>query len=89
MVDQEVGDVDMTAQNDSEILVNPISTEEVIEACRSLKGGKAPGLDGIQGEHLKYAGPITYSYIGKLFNCMAPSVNEKGYHSTNSKRKER
>ena len=70
MVDQEIREIDMTPRNDGDVLDNPISTGEVKEACQSLKVGKASGLDGVQGEHLKYAGPTTHTYLAKLFNCM-------------------
>lgn len=53
---------------DTSILVNGINTnreageapileEEIEEAIRALKRGKAPGVDNIQGELLKHAGP--------------------------------
>jgi len=70
VVDREIEETDMGAHEDSELLKNPISIDEVKIACKSLKIGKASGLDGIQGEHLKYAGPITLTFLTKLFNLM-------------------
>lgn len=63
-VDRHINEVDMEPRNDdSVILSSPITSEEVKETCQTLKVGKAPGLDGIQSEHLKYAGPFAYSYL--------------------------
>ncbi len=70
IVDQAISQEDMTPRNDSTTLKSPITPEEVKETCESLKVGKASGLDGIQPEHLKYAGPITCMYLSKLFNAM-------------------
>ncbi len=83
-VDREIREEDMIPQDgDSDILKSPITTEEVQEPCKSLKVGKAPGLDGIQPEHLKYGGPIMHIYLAKLFNIMTeaewrPPVMRKG-----------
>lgn len=69
-IDREIKDTDMNPREDSDILSTPITSAEVEETCRSLRLGKAPGLDGIQTEHLKFAGPTTYSYLAILFNSM-------------------
>ncbi len=70
-VEQAITNEDMTPRDgDSEILSNPITMEEVKGVCRKLKVGKAPGPDGIQAEHLKYAGPIAHKYLARLFCLM-------------------
>lgn len=70
-VDEMIENIDMSpTDSDTVILVNPISLEEVQVACRSLKSGKAAGVDGIQPEHLKHAGPRLYQYLALLFDHM-------------------
>ena len=41
---------------------------EVADALSTLKLRKAPGIDGIQAEHLKYGGRTAILYLCKLFN---------------------
>jgi exonuclease III len=56
-VDETLNSIDMSPQDtDTVLLANPINQEEVEQACKSLKSGKAARVDGIQPEHLKHAG---------------------------------
>ncbi len=36
---------------------------EVVEALKKVKTGKAPGIDGVCGEMLKYGGDIFFDWI--------------------------
>jgi selenocysteine lyase/cysteine desulfurase len=38
------------------IFSTPITTEEINTTVKSLPNGKAPGIDGIRYEHIKYRG---------------------------------
>ena len=60
------------------------SSEEVLEAISSLAKGKAPGPDGIEGEHLLYAGSKFISHLTSLLNSIAkagyiPKAFRKGF----------
>ena len=62
-------------------LCKPISKEEVLQAIRTLKGGKAPGPDGFGPEFYKtfsqeLVGPLTDMYLDS-FNrsCLPPTLN--------------
>ncbi len=56
--------------DDTELLAAPIRLEEVQDACKKLKCGKAAGYDGIQPEHLKHAGPMMQTVLLWLFRAM-------------------
>ena len=49
-------------------LDDPVTEQEVRQAVRNLKQGKASGLDGICGEFLKYSENIVAPFLAKLFN---------------------
>ena len=49
-------------------LEHEITESEVADAVSTLKLRKAPGIDGIQAEHLKYGGRTAILYLCKLFN---------------------
>ena len=49
-------------------LDNPISEDEVRDAIKNLKVGKASGLDEICGEFLKYSENLIIPFLTKLFN---------------------
>ena len=49
-------------------LDDSISESEIKEAIHNLKPGKAPGLDGICGEYLKYSEHMIIPFLHKLFN---------------------
>lgn len=44
-----------------------ISEEEIKNALRGTRNGKAPGEDGITPELIKYGGPITIKWLRKIF----------------------
>ena len=70
-VDRTVGEVDMTPRcDDTTLLDSPITVEEVKQACSELTCGTAAGYDGIQPEHLKYAGPKMLEYLAETFTLM-------------------
>ena len=54
----------------------PCTDEQVVVAAlfdkiiRSLKDGKAAGLDSLTAEHLKYSHPALATVLAKLFNIM-------------------
>jgi hypothetical protein len=48
-----------------------ISMKELLECMKKLKNGKAPGIDGVTSEMIKYASPMWLSYLCQFFNvCM-------------------
>jgi len=47
---------------------DPVVEQDVRQAVRNLKQGKASGLDGICGEFLKYSENIVAPFLTKLFN---------------------
>ena len=49
-------------------LDDPITEQDVRQAVRNLKQGKASGLDRICGEFLKYSENIVAPFLTKLFN---------------------
>ena len=49
-------------------LDNPITEQEVRQAIKNLKTGKASGLDNICAEFLKYAENFVVPFLTKLFN---------------------
>ena len=51
-----------------EFLCYAFSSEEVVEAIDKLNSGKAPGIDNITAEHLKYGGDLIPKVITMLFN---------------------
>jgi len=62
-------------------LCKSLSKEEVLQAIRILKGGKAPGPDSFSPEFYKtfsqeLVGPLTYMYLD-TFNrgCLPPTLN--------------
>ena len=57
-------------------LDNDITQEEVKEAVRSLKTGKASGLDEVCGEFLKHSEDITVPLLTRLFN----ELYDKSYY---------
>ena len=70
-----VGNIDVSIMSDCKSDCTPIQTwlfdiEDVDNAVRSLKFGKASGLDGISAEHLKYAHPSIVSHLKTLFNLI-------------------
>ena len=68
-IDAEIKKVDMSPNDaDTVLLARPITEDEVRKECAALKLGKAPGVDGIQPEHLKYGGSNLYRYLAFLFN---------------------
>lgn len=55
---------------DARALNSPITTEQVLEAIKSLKNGRAAGPDEVYGEYLKYGGPRVATEFAKIFNKM-------------------
>uniref|UniRef100_A0A8P4KRJ8 Reverse transcriptase domain-containing protein n=1 Tax=Dicentrarchus labrax TaxID=13489 RepID=A0A8P4KRJ8_DICLA len=61
-------------------LCKPISKEEVLQAIRTLKGGKAPGPDGFGPEFYKtfsqeIVGPLTDMYLDSFTRgCLPPTL---------------
>jgi len=52
-------------------ICNEIITVEQIEvACKSLKRGKAAGLDGLTLEHVMYSHPVLFVHLKLLFNML-------------------
>ena len=45
----------------------PPSLEEIEDAIKSLKNGKAPGADGIPSEVYKYGGPSVVQTLHSFF----------------------
>ena len=51
-------------------LDRPITSAEVLQACRRPKNRKAPGKDGITNEMIRASLPEMCSVINKLFNVI-------------------
>ena len=51
-------------------LDHPITSAEVVQACRTLKNRKAPGKDGITNEIIKASLPDMCNVLNKLFNVI-------------------
>ena len=51
-------------------LDRPITSAEVVQACRTLKNRKAPGKDGITNEIIRASLPEMCSVLNKLFNVI-------------------
>ena len=64
----EVVDHDMLTP-EYKILNSEISLNEIKDAYKTLKLGKAPGHDGNVNEHLKYTGDVVFQYLNILYNC--------------------
>ncbi|CAB4039925.1 Hypothetical predicted protein [Paramuricea clavata] len=43
----------------NDVFSTPITTEEIVTTVKSLPNGKAPGIDGISYEHIKYRDDLT------------------------------
>jgi len=54
--------------NFNPFLDNPVTEDEVRDAIKNLKPGKASGLDDICGEFLKYASNMVVPFLTRLFN---------------------
>ena len=48
----------------------PVSPSDISNFVSNLSSGKASGVDGISGEHLKYAGDCLYDLLSVLFNAI-------------------
>ena len=56
-------------------LDRPISSAEVVQACRTLKNRKAPGKDGITNEIIRASLPEMCSVLNKFFNVILSTVS--------------
>jgi len=65
-----ITDEQAAVRTDGDSLIQPLTVSEVSEACRQLRAGKAPGVDGVQPEHLKYAGQNLLRLLTDLYNAM-------------------
>ncbi len=63
-------------------LNQPITVQEVIKVIRTLKNGKAAGLDKISNEMIKSAGPSFHVLLTKFYNKILTS----GHHPQSWKR---
>ena len=55
----------------SDELFHPFTIKELDEALKTIKSGKAPGLDGISAEMILHFGPNTRKWLLALYNtCM-------------------
>ncbi|XP_078528944.1 uncharacterized protein LOC144806458 [Lissotriton helveticus] len=59
----------------NEVLVAPITLEEVLAAIKSLKAHKAPGIDGYTAVFYKTFATEIAPHLVNLFNCMAAEGN--------------
>ena len=65
-IEQRLKDIGM----DATLNYDRIHVDDVQKTCRSLKTGKAPGFDRLQGEHLKFGGPSYLDLVTQLFNAI-------------------
>ncbi len=54
--------------NDDECMKAPITEDEVLRLCNSLKCKKAPGWDGVTSEQIKFGGEFLIKCLSWLFN---------------------
>ena len=66
-------DMNLAMASSDEIFF-PFTEEELKEALKHLKAGKASGLDGISVEMIKHFGPTTISWLLSLYNNCAISL---------------
>ena len=59
----------------SRVNLSRISVDEVTKVCMSLSPGKAPGLDRITYEHIKYGGRLFYETLTRLYNAILNCVH--------------
>jgi hypothetical protein len=67
-INDNVNSENLTEELSVPLLDNPITENEVREAIKNLKSGKAGGLDSICSEFLKYACDVVVPFLTKLFN---------------------
>ena len=51
----------------------PVCAEEVADAVKKLKAGKAPGSDGLLAEHLKWGGDSLLVWLQSVLNFIVES----------------
>jgi len=65
-----IGDANRLNSPDSDVLNDPITEDEILDALKHIARGKAPGLDGIPVEiYCKLASSIA-PYMAKLYNAI-------------------
>lgn len=69
-VQARLATVNLSPRNDSDLLREPVSTDEVTKLVKKLKNKKAPGPDGVQAEHIKLGGASIVRVLTDLFNAM-------------------
>ncbi len=80
--EQRLRDIERNMQ-DADQACDPLDVEDVAKACRKLKSGKAPGADGVQPEHLRYAGQGFLRLLTRIFDAIIyhewrPDVLKRG-----------
>jgi len=76
------GTYDQSASH-ANVMMDPVTIDEVRKACHGFKNGKAPGYDLITYEHLKYGSQLLYSHLCRLFDwillsCYIPQCFKVG-----------
>ena len=70
-IENQVNDIIQKSEDITGCIFNvPLAIEEIDEVIRSLPNGKAPGLDAITYEQLKYGGEIIVRAPLKLYTCI-------------------
>ena len=64
----------MTNSDTLALFEDAFSGSEITNLCSDLPNNKAPGIDLIMYEHLKYGGPVLHNSIATLFNLMTTKV---------------
>ena len=57
-------------RNEEILLDTPFCAEEVADAVKMLKAGKAPGPDGLLAEHLKWGGDSVLVWLQGVLNSL-------------------
>ena len=68
--EQQMADTYDIDKDNTEILSDAITVNEVANACKSMPNNKSAGMDNISYESLKYGGYLLYQRLSELYNAI-------------------